>query len=318
MLECNLQQLSLATMAPSILKKRKHEADTKPKPQRPTKKIKKQTHYSSSSSSASASDTDFPAINLADSASDEDIDLDNNDENLPIGTSDPNDPSASALNPSPTLSPSTTPSTSDSEASSSNSNPNHTPLTHPRSKRNDPTAFSIAITSILSSKLPTTKRVDPVLARSSTAQTASREIKDAQVEKLAKASLRAEKKAAKEKGRVKDVLLGGVSTGLPKGIGGDGAVIGGEGEVGRMMEQERRLKKTAQRGVVKLFNAVRVAQVRGEEARKEAVGKGIVGAKRREEKVGEMSKKGFLELVASGGGSKAKAAKVGGDGVEET
>ena len=150
------------------------------------------------------------------------------------------------------------------------------------------------------------------------AQTATREIKDAQVEKLAKASLRAEKKAAKEKGRVKDVLLGGVSTGLPKGSGGDGAVIGREGEVGKMMEQERRLKKTAQRGVVKLFNAVRIAQVRGEEARREAVGKGIVGAKRREEKVGEMSKKGFLELVASGGGSKGKAAKMGGNGVEET
>ncbi|KAL9622531.1 MAG: hypothetical protein Q9204_008019 [Flavoplaca sp. TL-2023a] len=304
-------------MAPSILKKRKHEADTKPRPQRPTKKIKKQTHYSSSSSSASdAEASDFPAINLADSASDEDIDLDNNDENFPIDTSDPNNASTSALNPSPTLSPSTSPSTSDSEATSSNSNPNHTPLTHPRSKRNDPTAFSIAITSILSSKLPTTKRVDPVLARSSVAQTATREIKDAQVEKLAKASLRAEKKAAKEKGRVKDVLLGGVSTGLPKGSGDvDGGV---EGEVGKMMEQERRLKKMAQRGVVKLFNAVRVAQVRGEEARRETVGKGIVGAKRREEKVGEMSKKGFLELVASGGGSKAKAAKMGGDGVEET
>ncbi|KAL8888359.1 MAG: hypothetical protein Q9215_004195 [Flavoplaca cf. flavocitrina] len=306
-------------MAPSILKKRKHEADTKPKPQRPNKKIKKQTHYSSSSSSASDVEaSDFPAINLANSASDENIDLDNNDDNLPIGTPDPNDPSTSGLNPSPTLSPSTSPSTSDSEASSSNSNPNHTPLTHPRSKRNDPAAFSTAITSILSSKLPTTKRIDPVLARSSVAQTATREIKEAQVEKLAKASLRAEKKAAKEKGRVKDVLLGGVSTGLPKGSGGDGAVIGGEGEVGKMMEQERRLKKTAQRGVVKLFNAVRVAQVRGEEARKEAMGKGIVGAKRREEKVGEMSKKGFLELVASGGGNKAKAAKMGGDGVEET
>lgn len=114
------------------------------------------------------------------------------------------------------------------------------------------------------------------------------------------------------------MLLGGVSNGLPKSSGGDGAVMEGEGQVGKMMEQERRLKKTAQRGVVKLFNAVRVAQIRGEEARKEAVGKGIVGAKRKEEKVGEMSKKGFLELVASGGGSKAKAAKMGGDGVEET
>lgn len=116
---------------------------------------------------------------------------------------------------------------------------------------------------------------------------------------------------------MKDVLLGTVSTGFVEAK--EGAAVGVDGEVGRMMEQERRLKKTAQRGVVKLFNAVRVAQVRGEEARKEAVGKGIVGAKRREEKVGEMSKKGFLELVASGGGGgKAKVSKMGGKEVEET
>lgn len=125
-----------------------------------------------------------------------------------------------------------------------------------------------------------------------------------------------------EKGRVKDVLLGTVNSGRVDG-GKEGGGIGaekemGEGEVGRLMEQERRLKKTAQRGVVKLFNAVRMAQVRGEEARKEVVGKGIVGAKRREEKVGEMSKKGFLELVASGGGGGGKGkGKMGGEGVEE-
>lgn len=121
---------------------------------------------------------------------------------------------------------------------------------------------------------------------------------------------------------MKDVLLGTVSTGGVEATGEAAAAAAAgtvDGEVGRMVEQERRLKKTAQRGVVKLFNAVRMAQVRGEEARKEAVGKGIVGAKRKEEKVGEMSKKGFLELVASGGGGggKAKAAKMSGKEVEE-
>lgn len=68
--------------------------------------------------------------------------------------------------------------------------------------------------------------------------------------------------------------------------------------VEEMMEEEKRLRKTAQRGVVKLFNAVRQAQVRAEEAAKESKG---VTRGRREEKVGEMSKKGFLELVAGGG-----------------
>ncbi|KAI4252550.1 MAG: hypothetical protein L6R42_007914 [Xanthoria sp. 1 TBL-2021] len=300
-------------MASSILKKRKHEPDTKLRPSPPTKKPKKQTHYSSSSSADEIEPSDFPAIDLASSASSSDIDLEADDKNISI-----NDNENPPNKPPPSSTPHSSPSTSDSEPSSSDKpNPNHTPLALSRAKRNDPTAFSTAITSILSSKLPTTKRADPVLALSSTALAANREIKDAQVEKLARQSLRAEKKAAVEKGRVKDVLLGTVNTGFVEAKGGAG--VGVDGEVGRMMEQERRLKKTAQRGVVKLFNAVRVAQVRGEEARKEAVGKGIVGAKRREENVGEMSKKGFLEFVASGGGGgKAKVSQMGGKEVEET
>lgn len=125
--------------------------------------------------------------------------------------------------------------------------------------------------------------------------------------------LRAEKKALLEKGRVKDVLLGTAVGEVGGGVEGEG-----EGKVGKTMEEEKRLKKTAQRGVVKLFNAVRMAQVRGEEARKEALNKGIVGTKRKEERVGEMSKKGFLELVAGGGGrEKGKVGKMSGEGIEE-
>ena len=70
----------------------------------------------------------------------------------------------------------------------------------------------------------------------------------------------------------------------------------GDGSVGEMMEQERRLRKTAQRGVVKLFNAVRAAQVKGEEAARKGGAPG-----RKKERVAEMSKKGFLDLVAGGG-----------------
>lgn len=100
---------------------------------------------------------------------------------------------------------------------------------------------------------------------------------------------------------MRDVLLGG---GVDKGSG-----VGGEGEkglglglevegVGALQEQERRLRKTAQRGVVKLFNAVRAAQVKGEEAGRERRG----GREAREERVREMGREGFLELVAGGGG----------------
>ena len=110
-----------------------------------------------------------------------------------------------------------------------------------------------------------------------------------------------------EKGRVKDVLIGSatIATAPAAAIGTESAE---ESTISTaaVTEQERRLRKTAQRGVVKLFNAVRVAQVKGEEAARESrrTGSGVVGRGAREEKVGEMSKKGFLDLVAGGGGGK--------------
>ena len=76
-----------------------------------------------------------------------------------------------------------------------------------------------------------------------------------------------------------------------------------------ILEQENRLKKTAQRGVVKLFNAVRAAQVQGEVAREGVRKEGVVGIAQREERVSEMSKRGFLDLIAQGG-KKAPAMNV--------
>lgn len=154
-----------------------------------------------------------------------------------------------------------------------------------RRKRNDPTAFANSISKILSSKLSTSKRSDPVLSRSVDASTASRELNEAKLEAKARRKLHAEKRLALEKGRVKDVL-GLESTDV---------------STAEIQEQEKRLKKTAQRGVVKLFNAVRAAQVQGELAREEARKEGVVGMGQREERVNEMSKKSFLDLIAKGG-----------------
>jgi hypothetical protein len=50
--------------------------------------------------------------------------------------------------------------------------------------------------------------------------------------------------------------------------------------------------------VVKLFNAVRAAQVRGEEAAREERKKGTIGMGEREKTVNEVSKQGFLELIS--------------------
>ena len=49
---------------------------------------------------------------------------------------------------------------------------------------------------------------------------------------------------------------------------------------------------------MKLFNAVRAAQVRGEEAVKQERKKGTIGMGEREKAANEVSKQGFLELIS--------------------
>lgn len=153
------------------------------------------------------------------------------------------------------------------------------------SKRNDPTAFSTSISKILSTKLPTSARADPVLSRSKAAAQVSTDFANEKIERLARARLRAEKKEELDRGRIRDVM------GIERG------------QAGEVAEEEKRLRKIAQRGVVKLFNAVRAAQVRGEEAAKAEKKKGTIGLDERAKAANEISKQGFLELI---GGKKGK------------
>ncbi|KAJ5794722.1 hypothetical protein N7457_001321 [Penicillium paradoxum] len=146
-------------------------------------------------------------------------------------------------------------------------------------KRNDPTAFSTSISKILSTKLPSSARADPVLSRSSYASKLSTDAADEKLDKAARAKMRAEKKEELDRGRIRDVM------GIQRGIAGPVA------------EEEKRVRKMAQRGVVKLFNAVRAAQVRGEEAAKDERKKGTIGMGEREKAANEVSKQGFLELI---------------------
>lgn len=148
-------------------------------------------------------------------------------------------------------------------------------------KRNDPTAFATSITRILATKLTTTKRSEPILARSKDAQTAHKELADSKLSEKARRQILAEKRAAREKGRVTDVL------GLRDASTSTAAVTA----------KEKELRRTAQKGVIKLFNAVRAAQVKGEAAQQMAREQGVVGLAKREERVKEMSKQGFLDMI---------------------
>ncbi|KAK8032137.1 rrp15p domain-containing protein [Apiospora arundinis] len=186
----------------------------------------------------------------------------------------------------------------DSDADDNDDNDDDTLSTgkKPKSKRNDPGAFATSLSKILSTKLPTTRRADPVLSRSVDAHKAAQAITDSALEGKAKKQLRVQKLAALEKGRVRNVLVASrnETTGEL------------EASTGQVMEKERQLRKVAQRGVVKLFNAVRAAQVRGVEAEREARKDGFVGVSSRKDKVTDMSRKGFLDLIASGGGDLKK------------
>lgn len=156
-------------------------------------------------------------------------------------------------------------------------------------KRHDPSVFSTSMSKILSTKLPTSARADPVLSRSKTAAQVSSEIANERLEQRARSKMRAEKREEQDRGRVRDVL------GIERG------------EAGETAEEEKRLRKIAQRGVVKLFNAVRAAQVRGEEAAREEQKKGTVGIEERKKAANEVSKQSFLELI---NGKKGKALNI--------
>ncbi|KNG49327.1 rrp15p-domain-containing protein [Stemphylium lycopersici] len=151
-------------------------------------------------------------------------------------------------------------------------------------KRNDPEAFGNSISRILGSKLSTSKRSEPILSRSKDAATANRELADSKLTEKARRQVVAERKAAQDKGRVKDVL----------GLNDPNV------STAATSAREKELRRTAQKGVIKLFNAVRAAQVKGEQAERESKAGLVVGMDKREEKVKEMSKQGFLDMITGG------------------
>ena len=171
-------------------------------------------------------------------------------------------------------------------------------------KRHDPDIFANSMASILSSKVAASKREDPVLVRSKAAHSETKDLAESKLEAKARRTLREERRLAKEKGHVRDVLLGEPVDIVSRLGNPTDTVEGTQPSAAAVAEQERRLRKTAQRGVVKLFNAVRAAQVRSEEASRALREKGVVGQQKREEKIGEMGRQAFLDMVSGGGKTK--------------
>jgi hypothetical protein len=256
-------------------RKRKIEDAMRGKTGRPKKRIRKQTEYhSSSDESEPTSEGGFAPVNLLESDGEEEVSRDttrgkgtqkHDAESEVSGASD--DPESGESQ-----------SEDGEDINHGFSSANRTQR-KASTKRNDPEAFSTSISKILSTKLSQSARKDPLLTRSKEAIQVSNDIVNERLEKRARAKLRADRKEDLERGRVKDVL--GLTT----------------GDAGQTAEEEKRLRRIAQKGVVKLFNAVRAAQVKGEEAAREARKEGTVGFANREEKINELSKQGFLELI---------------------
>lgn len=305
-------------MAPPSSRKRSHDA--KFKSQRPPKKQKRKQKAYHSDSDEPEEETDFKAVNLLDS-DDEDIHNAVAEEVSGSGGEPSSDEKEVAPPPKKTAKLSMRvkqpkksakddakaqssdeeeddDDDSDSELDGDDEEGLRSSAKHSKSKRNDPNAFATSLSKILSTKLSTNKRSDPVLARSAAAHEASKAAMDSALEAKARKQMRDQKRKALEKGHVKDVLVATTND------------TTGELETSTsdIMETERRLRKVAQRGVVRLFNAVRAAQVAAVSAEKGARKEGVIGMDKREEKVNEMSKKGFLDLIASGGGKLSKNA----------
>ncbi|KAI8984700.1 Rrp15p-domain-containing protein [Mycotypha africana] len=145
-------------------------------------------------------------------------------------------------------------------------------LAKKRTNKYDTEAFSSAMTKILSHKLSGSDKKQPILARSKGVE---RKIEDEKLDYKARKILAAQKKAAKEKGRV-----------IPDFT---------------TFDYEKKLRKVATRGVVKLFNAIRTQQKMTEVAVNNAAStKKTLNAIERAKDVSTMSKSSFLDLLKSG------------------
>lgn len=141
-------------------------------------------------------------------------------------------------------------------------------------------SFANAFSAIVGSRLKAYNRKDPILAKN---KTTLKKLESDKLEAKAKRLLLSEKKQLYDTHRVTNLLP---SAEEPE-------------KVALLIRGERHLKKIAQKGVVRLFNAVLSTQVRTIEE----VGREKVGQTKKEELMNEISKEKFLDLVQAAGQS---------------
>ncbi|CAK9439668.1 uncharacterized protein LODBEIA_P37680 [Lodderomyces beijingensis] len=149
-----------------------------------------------------------------------------------------------------------------------------------KNKDNGSESFATAFNSIINSKLKAYDRKDPILVRN---KATLKKLESDKLENKARKSILAERKQFQDKHRVKNLL--------------PAATDDGGSQVRAFLEKEKQMKKTAQRGVVRLFNAVLSTQLKTNQE----VGKEKVGQQRKEELMTDVSKEKFLDLIAAAG-----------------
>ncbi|CAI4859217.1 BDN_1c_G0056180.mRNA.1.CDS.1 [Saccharomyces cerevisiae] len=148
------------------------------------------------------------------------------------------------------------------------------------------TGFSAAVNAILSSHLKAYDRKDPIMARN------KKVLKQSESEKLeykAKKAFLAEKKKLLGKARKTDII--------PIASGEDRSE-----NIRKVLEKETALRKIAQKGAVKLFNAILATQVKTEKEVSENLSE-IKNKEEKKELITEVSKEKFLDLVKAAAGS---------------
>lgn len=141
-------------------------------------------------------------------------------------------------------------------------------------------SFANAFNAIVGSRLKAYNRKDPILAKN---KTTLKKLESDKLEAKAKRLILSEKKQLHDKHRIKNLLP---SANEPE-------------KVRTIIQNERQLKKVAQKGVVRLFNAVLSTQLKTNQE----IGKEQVGQTKKEELMNEISKEKFLDLVQAAGQS---------------